>query len=133
MKRAPWPAPRTAYLMTAMTAENDDVAASELWFGLACHEQRDVLRSLAAQCRASISGAQRDVTGPVLAALRQQEPGPTEALEHILQDTEWPIPACPSCQVSLAAMLMNLSIRASRTAGLSLELIAHHCREAAAL
>lgn len=137
--RPRWQAPRTAYLMTAMTAEHDCNGPSRLFWGLGDAGQLDVLRALGAQCRAAISSA----CGPGwrldpgrLERMREAFEHPARVFQAIVQGLPWEmpeLPACACCRLITASFLCGTAVDAGRQAGLSRELIAHHCREAAAL
>lgn len=126
--------------MTAMAAEKDAEGPVALWYGLDDTGELDVLRALGAQCRAAVRGA-RDAgleldlfSSPRSAPLRDTYPHATEILEAIVHSRSWAmpdLPACASCRMTVAAMLCSLAVSAGRRSGLSAELIAHHCRQAA--
>lgn len=140
VKREPWQAPRTAYLLTAMAAEDDTKGPGRLWYGLGDREQLDVLRALGAQCRAAILGARdagKDIElfgGAAAGQWREAFPHATGIFGAIVSGGAWEmpeLPACAPCRMTVAALLCALAVDSGRHAGLSRELIAHHCRQAA--
>lgn len=124
--------------MTAMSAEQDMNGPTTLFCGLDDAGQLDVLRALGAQCRiavrgASDAGAEFDL-GQLDPRLRDVFPHATGTFEDIVQGRAWHMPGLPSCapcRAVVAGLLCGLAVRAGRASGLSEELIAHHCRQAA--
>lgn len=132
--REPWPAPRTAYLLTAAAAEDDGQAAWDIWRELPAAAQADVLRALAAQCRVALRAMPAGhILGLDVSALAAEICREAFTAMQALLDEErpWDAPACPHCRKEMAGALTSIAVSAGRGAGLSAELIAYHCRQAA--
>lgn len=133
MTRQPWEAPRTAYLLTAALAESDKGACGALWDGLDEAGQAGVLAALGAQARLTLS--EQPGEGALMAdmsAFAQEVCSRvTGALPALLQGRRWDPPPCPHCRELLAGALAAIIAGSLRYRGMSPELIAHHCRQAA--
>lgn len=137
--RAPWQAPRTAYLLTAAAADRDQQAADRLWDALGEAEQAGVLAALGAQCRAALLAATTgtiagdaeaitaDITDLAAEVCREAIAG----LRAVLSGRPWTAPPCPHCRKAIAVTLTGLAVGAGRRQGISAEVIAHNCRRTA--
>lgn len=120
--------------MTAAMAEDDREASYLLWRVLDEAGQLDVLRALGAQARNALRGIDYDLDMTVLAGGRGNGPVTPEVpgvIAALLRNEPF-TPPCVLCRAAAAVTAATAAVEAGRAAGLSAELIAHHCREAAA-
>lgn len=122
--------------MTALLAEHDRTAAFFLWWRLGTGGQLEVLRALGAQARNAVAeaggyGWELDF-GVLQAAMSLEGLGAAaDAAMALLHNRDLPVPYAAD-RAAAALTLAHLTIGCWLRTGRSAELIAHHCREAAA-
>lgn len=139
MTGPPWQAPRTAYLLTAATAEGNETAGDALWDRLDDAGQADVLAALGAQLRNILrTAAQKnsDQLDGEIDLSRLYGEVCIEAiagLTALIEQGPWQPPPCPHCRYKVAGALAGMITAVSvRYLGMSPEGIAHSCRQTAA-
>lgn len=144
MSGGPWQAPRTAYLLTAATAENDGEGGDAIWAALDDRGQADVLTALGAQARLAIRDALAQLGETSLGNMGSLARVGMEICAEAMNgftallsdprpgDPPWEPHPCPHCRKFTAMTLTAVIYRISELTGTSAEILAHACRRAAA-